>query len=279
MAFVIRPARAEDVSLISRWTQDTFAWGDYVSDQLQEWLEDPDTLVVVCVHQDDVPVAVSRAQLVTPTEAWLSAARVHPDHRRSGMGSAMNDHAVNWARERGALVARLATERDNQAARSQVLKSGYRVTGRWIYATAAAPTGRLEPGRRLQPGAAIDADAAWMFWSQSDLAQAAHDLISDGWRWRKATHADLESAVNGHVFYQGPAGWVIARRSDRGLSVTWVATTSPDAPVLLQGVRDLLVDQGVETVEAWLPATAWVSEALHREGFDSHPVVIYAKSL
>ena len=280
MAFVIRPARAEDIPLIAGWTQDTFSWGDYVPEQLPAWLEDPQSLVVVCVFEDDVPLAVSRAQLLTPSEAWLSGARVNPDHRRSGMGSAMNDYGVDWARSRGALVARLATEEDNEAARSQVLKSGYRLTGRWIYATADAPSGpRMAPGQRLRAGASIDADAAWMFWSQSELAQAAHDLISDGWRWRKATRDDLESAVSGHAFYQGPGGWAIAKRSDPGLAVRWMATIAPDAPMMLQGIRYLLSDQGLGTVEAWIPATPWIWEALQREGFESRPVVIYSKSL
>jgi len=126
--FVIRPARAEDVPRIETWTRETFAWGDYVAEAMPEWLEDPESLVIVCVYDDDIPVALSRTQLLSPTEAWLSGARVHPDHRRSGMGMAMNDFGLDWARDRGALVARLATEEENEPARSQVLKLGYRLS-------------------------------------------------------------------------------------------------------------------------------------------------------
>jgi ribosomal protein S18 acetylase RimI-like enzyme len=280
MPFAIRPARADDVPLISSWTKDTFSWGDYIPDQLPMWLDDPDSLVVVCVFEDDIPVAVSKAQLLTPSEAWLSAARVHPSHRRSGMGSAMNDHAVAWARERGALVARLATEDDNKAARGQVSKSGYRLTGRWVYATAPASRATRAPAERgLRPGAGIDADAAWMFWSASELAQAAHNLISDGWRWRKAGFSALENAVDRHSFYQSPSGWVIATKSDNGLAVTWLATTVAEAPMMLQGMRELAGDSGMGTLEAWLPHTPWIAEALQREGFDSRPVLIYSKTL
>ena len=142
MSFVIRPARAEDVASIGRWTQDTFIWGDYVPEMMGGWLEEPDSLVIVCVYDDDIPVALSRAQLLSPTEAWLSAARVHPEHRRSGMGMAMNDHAVEWARSHGALVARLVIEDSNEAARGQVMRSNYRPASRWAYATAPGSTGR-----------------------------------------------------------------------------------------------------------------------------------------
>jgi GNAT superfamily N-acetyltransferase len=280
MSFVIRPARAEDVALIETWTRDTFAWGDYVAEAMPDWLKDPESLVVVCVYEDDVPVALSRAQMLSPTEAWLSAARVHPDHRRSGMGMAMNDLGIEWAKGRGALVARLATEEENEAARSQVLKLGYRLTGRWGYATAPRSSGRrLSSSDRLRPGGAVDADAAWTFWSQSDLAHAARDLISLGWRWRKATRHDLDLAVDAHDFYQSPGGWAIAEPNGEGISVRWLATSPGDAPLLIQGLRDLLRDARKDRVEAMVPVTAWSIEALQREGFEVRPVQIFSRGL
>jgi GNAT superfamily N-acetyltransferase len=281
VAFVIRPARAEDVALIEPWTQDTFAWGDYVSDVMGDWLTEPGSLVIVCVYEDDIPVAMSRVQLLSPTEAWLSAARVHPDHRRSGMGMAMNAFGVAWAKEQGARVASLATEEENEAARSQVLKSGYRLTGNWSYATAPMSTGRrLGTGERLRPGGTIDADAAWTFWAQSDLAQAARDMISLGWRWRRASRGDLEDAVNAHTFYHSPGGWLIAETDREGISVRWLATSPADAPLLVQGLRDLLRDQpGEPRVEAMVPVTAWSVEALQREGFEVTPIQIFSMGL
>lgn len=280
MSFVIRPARAEDVASIRPWTQDTFGWGDYVPEMMGGWLDEPNSLVIVCVYDDDIPVALSRVQLLSPTEAWLSATRVHPDQRRSGMGMAMNHHAVEWARSQGALVARLVIEESNQAARGQVLRSGYREGSRWAYATALESVGRRLPqDKRLRAAATVDADAAWTFWSQSDLAQAARDLISVGWRWRKASRQDLESAVAAHTFFQSPGGWVIAEADEEGISARWPATTAADAPLLFQGLRDLLRDGGGGRVEAMIPITVWSVEALQREGYEVHPAQIFTKPL
>ena len=280
MSFVMRAARDEDVASIGRWTRDTFSWGDYVPEMMGDWLEEADSLVFVCVDGDDIPIGVSRVQLLSTTEAWLSATRVHPDHRRSGMGMAMNDHAVEWARSQGARVARLVIEESNEAAHGQVLRSSYRPGGRWAYATAPEATGRRLPSEeRLRRGATVDADAAWTFWSQSDLAHAARDLISLGWRWRKATRDDLERAVNAHNFFQSPGGWVVAESDDDGISVRWLATTAPDAPLLLQGLRELLRDQGGVRLEAMIPVTGWSVEALLREGYEVNPAQIYSKAL
>jgi GNAT superfamily N-acetyltransferase len=280
VSYVIRPARADDLPHIEPWTRDTFTWGDYVAERLPAWLEEPGALVIVCVHDDDVPVALSRAELLSPTEAWLSAARVHPAHRRAGMGRAMSDFAVEWAQEQGALVARLAIESDNEAAIGQVLKSGYHQTGEWVHATALPAGGRrLERDLQLRPGVVVDADAAWTFWSQSDLAQAARDLISLGWRWRKASNQDLQKAVDGHRFMQSPGGWAIVETDEDGISVRWLATTPADAPLLLQGLRELLPDGSEHRIEAMVPATAWAVEALQREGFEIEPLGIYSKGL
>jgi hypothetical protein len=196
------------------------------------------------------------------------------------MGMAMNAYAVDWAKDRGALVARLAVETSNQAAIGQVLRSGYRPSGDWVNAIAAASTGRrLENDLRLRAGAAVDADAAWTFWSQSDLAQAARDMISLGWRWRKASHHDLEKAVDAHGFLQGPGGWVIVESDEEGLTVRWLATTQADAPLLLQGLRDLQRERSGDRVELMAPVTPWMLESLQREGFELHEVRLFSKAL
>ncbi len=280
MDFVIRPARVDDVPLISDWTRNTFTWGDYVTEVLPAWLEDPGSLVIVCVDHEDSPMALSRVQMLSPTEAWLSAARVHPSHRRSGMGSAMNRHCVDWARERGARVARLAIEESNVAAVNQVVKSGYHTTGHWAHVShQVAPGPSPDPGAVLRPALPIDADAAWTFWSRSDLALLGRELIADGWRWRKATRADLEAAVESRTFFQGSSGWLIATPDDGSLFVGWLATAVPDAPLLIQGMIGLARQSGLDEVDAMVPAAPWLVEALTREGFDIQPMLIFSLPL
>jgi ribosomal protein S18 acetylase RimI-like enzyme len=278
MSFVIRPARADDVAAIAEWTQNTFVWGDYVAEMLPGWLDDPDSLSIVCVYEDDFPVALSRVQMLSATEGWLSAARVHPDHRRAGMASAMNEHSVEWARSRGAVVARLATEESNQPARRQVLKLGYRETGRWVHATAEPPDARrLDTGTRLKPALAIDADAAWTFWSRSDLALAGRELLALGWRWRRATKEDLDAALEDHSLQQSPAGWVIVVERDDGLMVGWMATSMADAPLLIEGLLDLARERKKPLVEMMVPALPWVTESLLRAGFEVSPILVYSR--
>ena len=74
MTFTIRTAIPEDHDYIVSWTADTFTWGDYVGDSFLDWLDDDQTEVMVA-EVDGRAIAIGRAQLVSPTEAWSSAMR------------------------------------------------------------------------------------------------------------------------------------------------------------------------------------------------------------
>lgn len=281
MSFTVRMARPEDVEHIVPWTTDTFDWGDYVPDRLPAWIEDPSSAVVVCLDESEIPVALAHALLLSKTEAWLEAARVHPDHKRSGMGSAMNHAGVAWARERGAKVVRLATEADNEAARRQVEALDYRQTSNWVHARYEIGPGSAKPGKPgLRPAPPSDVDAAWMFWSTSNLAHDSRGLIAHGWRWRKATPGDLATAAGEGNFYQSPAGWVMADAPEEDrIRTLWLATTPEEAPWLLADLIDLASQKEATELTIMMPNIPWVAEALSRSGAESKEVVVYSLAL
>ena len=281
MSFTVRMARPEDVEHIVPWTADTFDWGDYVPDRLPGWIEDPDSAVVVCVDESGMPVALAHALMLSKTEGWLEAARVHPDHKRSGMGSAMNHAGVTWARERGARVVRLATEADNEAARRQVEALDYRQTSSWVHARYEIGPGSAKPAEPgLKPAPRSDVDAAWMFWSTSDLAHHGRGLIAHGWQWRKAAPKNLTTAAGEGDFYQSPAGWVVADMPERGrIRTLWLATTPNEAPRLLTDLIDLASQKEATELTIKMPNIPWVAESLSRSGADPKEVVVYSLAL
>jgi len=276
----LRPARQDDVPRIEPWTRDTFTWGDYVGEALPAWIADESSLVVVCVDEGDHPMAMSRAEMLSPTEGWLSAARVHPDHRRAGMGAAMNDYGVQWAKDHGAQIVRLVVEEENRPARAQVEKLGYRNTCVWILGSADTPKGPLPRERdRLHPASGADADAGWLLWLGSELARSGRELYPGHWRWRKAHRRDLDQPVNDHHLFQGAAGWVVAVPDQDSLAIRWMVTDPADGPALLEGVAEVARQLEMARIEVYIPETPWSGEALIREGFTTRRLLIYAKSL
>lgn len=277
--FEIREARKGDLEAIAPWTTATFEWGDYVPTRFSSWLADPGSVVLVCVDATDRPLALCHALMLSEYEGWLEAARVHPDHRRAGLGSAMNHAGVRWLGERGARVVRLAIESENPGARSQVEKLGYRAVSSWHHGRLEVdPTRRAPPGYRLRPVPPSEIDAAWVFWSGSDLAVDGRELIAQGWQWRKTRPDDLAVAASQGSLYQSPAGWVIVDNQYEMLRCGWVATAAEDAPRLLQGLADLGVERGVEEILVMVPGSPWAVEALARAGSQPNEIIVFAKT-
>ena len=129
----VRPAQASDIDAVRAFTTGTFEWGDYVPDRFEGWLGREDSTVLVATDEDDSPIGLARVLMVSDREAWIHAARVHPDHRRRGIGSTLNEALCDWAGSHGAMVARLMTEDWNEAAQGQVEQSGYRRVSTWSW--------------------------------------------------------------------------------------------------------------------------------------------------
>lgn len=272
----IRLARQDDVAAIATWTADTFEWGDYVPDRLPMWIDDDASEVMVCVDETDQPIALAHVSMLSPTEGWLEGARVHPDHRRLGLGKKLNGAGVKWAADRGARVVRLSTETNNEAARRQVETLGYRAVSKWIHCVyEVSPTHRAPDQLKLRPAPGSDSEAAWLSWMAGDLARRGRELIALGWRWRRAQVEDVLAA--GELF-QSPAGWVsVTRPAPDRISAVWLSTTPEDLLRLIDGLLDLAAEQGAGELSLKLPELGWTSEAVARTGGKTMGVVVYAK--
>lgn len=288
MDVVIRPARPGDKRAVAAFTRDTFDWGDYVSDVFDEWLADPDGEFVVAEVEGQV-VGVVRGILLSPQEAWLQGARVHPDHRRRGLGRELNAHLREWARDRGAEVARLLVEAHNAAARAQVERSGMRHVATFLRAVRSvgdaspAPAGnggrRVRALEKLRRAHSSEAQPAFMAWSAGELARRSRGLFGSGWRFRRLTMEDLGTAAVQEALWTARSGWALATRVGTRLEIAWLATGPDDAEDLMRALTDLAVDQGADDVQAFLPDVPWLAQAARRANYSLEAEIVYAMPL
>lgn len=263
------------------WTSDTFSWGDYVPDRFESWMEDDESEVIVCVDDTDAPIALTHVTMLSDHEGWLEGARVHPAHRRSGLGKALNGAGVEWARERGAKVMRLATEAANVAARKQVAALGYRQVSTWLTAWFEVSPAHRSPERyRFRPAPGSDTEAAWLSWVPSELALAAREMLARGWQWRVARPDDLSAAAVAGELYQSPAGWaVVDQPRENAMRSVWLATAPDGLLPFLDGLLDLCASRDVTELAVKLPELPWTGEALTRMGADPGVILIHSLSL
>jgi GNAT superfamily N-acetyltransferase len=289
MTEIIRPAVAEDAERIAAWTQETFAWGDYVADALPSWIEDEDSMPVVAEIDGDV-VALASIVMMSEDEAWGQGMRVHPDHRRGGLAIRVSDRLWEWARHRGAKVSRLTVEEGNDPAQGQAAKMGFRPVSEWVMAErgvgASSPTPVGNGGRRvpapeaIRPAHSAEAEPATMSWSSGPLEHAARGLYpAEGWRWRRLRPGDLVEAARHRTLWEGRPGWAIAQVNAETFEVRWIETSQTDARAMVHALIDRAADLGVDRIEVFAPAVDWLVQALRYFGAETHPLTVYAKVL
>lgn len=282
----IRAARSADVEAIAAFTTDTFSWGDYVADAFVTWLDDPHTEVAVAADDEDAPVALARVRMLSAKEGWISAARVRPDHRRRGIGSALNDWCVEWIRSQGGIVARLQIESWNEPAHNQVLGIGYRPVAAVGNSFREIGSDNMEPDtnggkrstapERLDRSPRTEADLAFVAWSTSELARAARGMVAvEPWAWRRMTKDDATSAR----VWGCPYGWIIGDNDDDALVVRWMVCTPDDADQLVKATVDLAHEQGVNELHVATPDVEWLTAALRHHTLEFHPTRLYEKPI
>jgi ribosomal protein S18 acetylase RimI-like enzyme len=65
-----------------------------------------------------MPVGITHVSLEKPREVWLRATRTDPNYRRIGVATAITEKYLKFAKQKGAKVARLATQSNNVATQS-----------------------------------------------------------------------------------------------------------------------------------------------------------------
>ena len=282
----IRLGRPEDQEAIVAFTTGTFEWGDYVPDRIERWLGGEDnTALLVAADDDDMPIGIVRVVMVSPDEAWLHAARVHPEARRQGIAMEATQAANRWARDQGARVARLLTETWNSAAQAQVRKAGFRDVSTWFYAirpigsTQPNPSGnggKRVPGEdRLIPTFGAEAEPAFMSWSTGDIIRHSRNLFTEWWTFRQLRLADLESAAKERRLWVCPAGWIIGSLENDSFHVSWLTTNPDDAYPLVRAMLDRATDLNSEKLTALVPAVGFLEDAFKRIGAELHHDILW----
>jgi GNAT superfamily N-acetyltransferase len=286
----VRPAVLSDRPAIAEFTRDTFEWGDYVADVFGDWLERDDTHVAVAADDADRPIAVGAVRMLSPTEAWYSAARVAPDYRGRGIAAEVSGALRLWARDAGAVVGRLLVEDWNEPAIRHVEKTGPRRVASFVRCTKpvgdASPSPSGNGGRRLpsklraRPAGSTEAQPAYASWSVGELGRASRGLLGIDWAFRRLTVDDLETAARRSAFWEIGAGWALAApAADARFEVAWLETREEDARDLFRSLIDLAIGSGAESIGIWIPNLDWITQLARRLGFETSLMHVYAREI
>lgn len=233
-ALDVRPARPDDRDPVFAFCAHTWPEGDYISDVWDEWLADPDGVLLVAVAGER-PIGLVRLRMMSPEEGWIEGIRVDPAARGQGIGRVLVSRVLAAAHERGATVVRLFTEQDNHPAQAIFARFGFTRVAEIVRYRApafddapetlasladagssaampddlptAAPVGALPAapideeddampeGARITTPGADDFERVWAWLVQSNLAPLTGGLEFDGWSARALTEPFLRAEM------------------------------------------------------------------------------------
>jgi GNAT superfamily N-acetyltransferase len=227
----LRSARPADYEAVAAFTRDTWAdreGADYIPRVYHDWIagdgDDQRTLLFDASDEVDAGeaaapggdgadevAAIAQVVLLSEWEAWLQGMRVNPDYRRRGLATRLTRACFDWARDRGATVARNWIHSWNVPSLGLSRTAGFEpgIETRWAKptpdpeATAAVDAAGREVGTtgRHGPARAVEgpsAGAAWGFWTRSRTRTALNGLAMDDeetWAVSQLTRDRLAAAA------------------------------------------------------------------------------------
>ena len=277
----IRKAKPSDKAPILEISKKIWSGHDYLPEVLDDWLADKNARLFVATVNGKT-VGVAHASLQTPHIAWLEGVRIHEQYRGLGIAGKLNKALVEWARRRGARVARLSTGSRNHASRKHLQKIGFPV----IQTFQRLDTTR---GLRVRPAgvtkARRSAKPLWSWLRQRPNFAENHAMYSDGWTWYPLTLQTLRKLMSqGRVFITSKNGQLssccILLDEDRILTMGFSAGERGDILKLSRMLRFLLVQKSREKVRVLLPSKSSLILAMELSGFEkTAKILVYEKFL
>jgi ribosomal protein S18 acetylase RimI-like enzyme len=188
----VRKARASDREAVFRFCKKTWSWGDYIPKVWDKWLKEKSGRVFIATI-DHVPVGITHLSLDKPNEIWLSGARTDPNHRRMGVAMAITRKCLEYAKRKGAKVARLTTESDNTAAQAVIKKLGFKPISEFVEMTAEKIA--RENGKNSKWAEKTDTNAIWDYLQTSGIYRKAAGLYTVLFHWFSLEKEDLKRFI------------------------------------------------------------------------------------
>lgn len=199
--FTIRPATHDDYDDITAFTEDSWDGGDYLPDIYHDWLEGEDKQTLVADADDEI-AGIGQMVFLSDWEAWGQGLRVNPMFRGQDVGIQLSYELSDWAREKGAIVARAWVYSWNQAGLGTARAAGGQPISqfRWL---KPEPDPALTDANQAPEGAPAtvepDPNRAWAYWTDSDARQHLGGLgisLDVSWALQEVTREMLARAAD-----------------------------------------------------------------------------------
>lgn len=122
---MIREYRTEDHHAIVEICKDIWEGNDYLPHVINSMIDDPTCHPTVLIY-DNIIISVVNLRLYNEDIGWSEALRTHPNYRRRGFASKLQEHQLQLAKDLGCKEIWLSTAENNIATRKILENMGFR---------------------------------------------------------------------------------------------------------------------------------------------------------
>lgn len=184
----VRAALPGDEQAMREITRMVWQGTDYVPLVWDRWLDDARGMLQVATLDGQV-VGFQHVAIQPDESAWLEGIRVAESAREAGMGRALLDAGLEYARLAGCAAARLATASVNPASTRLAERGGFRERAR--FRPLAATTNAADPQQGVRLAQGFDLDAVMALAERS-----GQPFYTEGWTAYRLTRDRLRLLLN-----------------------------------------------------------------------------------
>lgn len=268
---VVRRARPSDRDAIVGMSMDIWGGTDYLPLVWDEWLRDPDGVLLTATFRGD-PVGVSKITVLAPGEVWLEGLRLHPKLQGKGLVRQINRASFREALKLRPKTIRYSTGVGNTASRHLGEIRGFWQVARaqWMWGRTRGRSGRIV--RRARPS---DFASVWSIIEDSDCLRLSSGLMACGWRFRTLDRRLARRLVEAGQCLVRPARGPIRavalydhEHVDRVPCLGFVEGQRRAVSALARDVLSVAAQEGHDESTAMLPVGS-IADTVREAGYDA----------
>ena len=129
----VRLALNSDKDKVLEFCENTFSWGDYISDVWKYWISEGNLLTI---SVDNTPVAICHASVSkTSNQVWIEGIRVHEDFRKRKFATNLIKESESIAQKNKCNLLRMLIESNNTKSINLAQKLDYKHEETWKFYT------------------------------------------------------------------------------------------------------------------------------------------------
>ncbi|HEX6509542.1 MAG TPA: GNAT family N-acetyltransferase, partial [Chloroflexota bacterium] len=191
-----------------RITRNVWDGSDYVPFVWERWLADRNGHLCVATL-DDRLLGLQHVQVQPDRTAWLEGIRVDEEVRGRGVGQALLEDGLQWARSVRCPVARLSTSSGNPSSNRIAEKAGLREIARYESLSATVPT-HASPPAGVRLGHPSDRRTISDFLDRVQSQGGIDGFYTEGWTAYPLTPSRLSLLLGTHAVMMSEVGEIDA---------------------------------------------------------------------